>query len=109
MLLSVFERANIINILPKEGNFKTLKTLRKLKEDLSLSEEEVKKWQPSFSEEGIMKWRVLDEEGNQIEQDTDIELSELSIELIAEILRKLDSKKQLKEEHFSLYEKFVAN
>ena len=41
MKLKIIERITLLDILPKEGNFNTLKTLRKLKENISLSEEEV--------------------------------------------------------------------
>jgi len=43
MELTVFERANLLSILPREGNFKTLKTVRKLREAMALSEAENKK------------------------------------------------------------------
>ena len=33
--LSVYERLVLLNILPKEGNFITLKIIRQLREDLS--------------------------------------------------------------------------
>jgi len=42
MKLSVFERLNCLSILPVEGSFFTLKIMRKLREDLSFSEEENK-------------------------------------------------------------------
>lgn len=107
MELTVFERANLLNILPREGNFKTLKTIRKLRENLSLNEEENKKWQPVISDDGKMRWKVTDDAGNPIPQNADIEISELGKEVIIEVLRDLDKQNKLKDEHYTLYTKFV--
>ena len=42
MKLSVFERLILLNVMPKEGDFTTLKIIRNLQEALSFSEEELK-------------------------------------------------------------------
>jgi hypothetical protein len=106
MKLTVLERAILTAILPKEGNFKTLKTVRKLREAVTLSEDEVKKWEPVLTDDK-MTWKVLDDNGNPIPQEADVEISELGEELIREALEKMDKENKLKEEHFTLYEKFV--
>ena len=36
MELSVYDRLILLNILPKEGDFTTLKIVRKLREDLTI-------------------------------------------------------------------------
>jgi len=41
-LLNLGERFALLGILPQEGNFATLKVVRKLRENLSLTEEEMK-------------------------------------------------------------------
>ena len=107
MELTVFERANLVGILPREGNFLTLKRLRLLKEKLSLTDEEHERWQPYVSDEGRMIWRVSDDDGNLIPQEADIEIGELEAEIISDILKGLNDQNKLKEEHMSLYEKFV--
>ncbi len=43
VLLNILERLKLLEILPSEGNYATLKIMRKLRETLSLSEEEFKK------------------------------------------------------------------
>lgn len=108
MILTVFERANLLNILPKEGNFKTLKTVRKLRESLVLTEDEAERWKPQFSDER-MEWLIADDDGNPIPQEADIPITPQGIDVITEILKKLDDKKMLKEEHYSLYEKFMGD
>lgn len=108
MELTVFERAVLLNVLPKEGNFKTLRTVKKLRENLSLSDEEIDKWQPSV-EDGNVWWKVQDDEGNPIPQQAEVEITEHGKEVVREILQKLDKDKKLKMEHYSLYEKFVGD
>jgi hypothetical protein len=109
MELTVFERANLLGILPREGNFLTLKKLRLLKEKLALTDEEQKKWQPKISEEGKMFWRISDDKGNPIPQEAEIEIGELETEIIRETLKRLNEHNKLKEDHLSLYEKFMGD
>ena len=54
MILTVFERAVLSNVLPKEGNITNLKILRALKESLSLSEEENRIYEPKKREKVAM-------------------------------------------------------
>jgi len=56
-----------------------------------------------------MTWRVVDDDGNPIPQEAEIEITEMGMELIKEELKKLDKQSKLKEEHFSLYEKFIED
>ena len=113
MKLTVFERAVLVNVLPKEGNFKTLKTVRKLREDLSLTEEEGELYKVAFlpgdkdSPEGKMTWKTVDDDGTPIPQEKEIEVSKLGSELIQGILEKLNEQGKLTMEHYSLYEKFI--
>ncbi len=101
MKLNTFERLILLNILPKEGDFTTLKIVRKLRESLSFSEAEHKALQ--FKQEGEqVKWLV---EG---EIEKDIVIGEKATDIIVETLKKLDTAKKLKDEHYSLYEKFLG-
>jgi hypothetical protein len=102
MQLNVFDRLVLLNILPKEGNFLTLKIVRSLREDLSFSEDEHKALQ--FHQDGqIMKWQ----------QSADIPkciaIGEKANEIIVEALKKLDKENKLQAEHLSIYERFVEN
>ena len=100
MELSVLERLVLLNLLPQEGNFTTLKLLRKLREELSFNEEEHKTL--SLKQDGDqVRWN----EEAKIVKDVKVEGKMLA--LVVEILTKLDKEDKLRGEHFTLYEKFV--
>ncbi len=110
MLLNIFERASLLEVLPREGNFITLKTLRQLRESLVPTQEEKEMWRPEINEEkGEMTWRMTDEEGNPLPQEVDIEISDSAAEIIKSEFEKLDKKNALKDELFDLYVKFVGD
>jgi hypothetical protein len=99
MLLSVGERLVLLSVLPKEGNFITLKLVRELRENLSFSEDEHKKYK-FRQEEGNVFWENNNDEA-------DIKIGEKAADVIAEALKELDKQKKLKNEHYSIYEKFI--
>lgn len=101
MKLKTFERLVLLNVLPAQGDFTTLKLLRKLRETLSFSEAEHKALQFKKSEDGRIQWLA---EGDV---EKDITIGEKVNDIIVEVLKKLDKEKKLTEEHYSLYEKFV--
>lgn len=109
MKLTIFERANLVNILPREGDFTNMKVVRTLRESLVLSQEENKLYQPTVSEEGRMTWRVADDEGKPIPQEAEIEIGEMATDIIKKTLKKLNDEKVLKEEYLTLYEKFIGD
>ena len=100
MELSIIERLVLLNILPKEGNFLTLKLIRQLRESLSFDEAEIK----------AVNLRQVDE---KVAWDMDkavskkIEIGEKMSDLVVGTLKDLDKEGKLKDEHFSLFEKFV--
>lgn len=98
MKLNVLERLNLLDILPKQGDYTTLKIVRKLRETLSFSEEEHKKYQ-FRQEEGRLFWENDDEK--------DVHIGEMAMDMIQKALKKLDEDKKLTEEQFTLYEKFI--
>ena len=100
MKLDVRERLVLLSVLPQEGNFITLKVVRKLREGLSFSEEELKQY--NFVQgEGTVTW------DDKVEQSKEIEIGEKAMDIIKEALKKLNEDKKLKDEHFSIYEKFI--
>lgn len=100
MELNVFDRLILLNIMPHEGDFTTLKIVRKLREDLSFSEDEHKALE--FKQEnGQVQWK---QEGDK---PKDVTIGEKASDLIADVLKKLDKEKKLQEQHFTLYERFV--
>mgnify|MGYP001590341729 FL=1 len=89
------------SLLPREGDFLTLKVLRNLQGDLSFTEEELAKYN-FVQRDGTVTW------DNKAEQSKEIEMGKKANELIASALSNLNSQKKLRMEHFDLYEKFVG-
>lgn len=101
MELTVKERVVLAGILPKEGDLTTLKIVRKLKEDLSFSEDEHKLL--NFNRDGDQLTWVQDAVG-----PTDIEIGEKAMDVIKGSFRALNNRKLLVDDHIELYDKFVG-
>jgi hypothetical protein len=102
MELTVKERLVLMGMLPKESNFTTLKIMRKLREELSFSEEEHAIIQ--FKQDGPqLSWNF------QANVTKDVPIGDMMMELIKSDLKKLDKDGKLTEDHFSLFEKFVES
>jgi hypothetical protein len=100
--LSVLERLVLLSILPKEGDFTTLKLVRKLRESLSFDEGEHEKLK--FVQDGDqVRWNET------AVPPRHMPIGEKMSDLIQDALKKLNDEKKLREDHFSLYEKFVEN
>jgi len=102
MELQISERLVLLSILPVEGDFTTLKIVRKLRESLSFNEEEHKLYKFK-QEEGKVFW------DNDAGDSKDIDIGEKAQDIIVNALEKLNQDKKLRDEHFSLYEKFVGD
>ena len=98
--LDVRERLVLLSVLPQEGNFVTLKVVRELREGLSFNEDEIKQYK-FVQVEGRVTWY------DKAEQVKEIEIGEKAMDIIKEALKKLNEGKKLKDEHFTIYEKFV--
>ena len=101
MLLNTFDRLILLNVLPKEGDITTLKIIRKLKDDLSFSEEEHTALQFK-NEDGQIMWK----EDADIKKE--IEIGEKATDIIAEALKALNKARKLTEAHISIYERFTG-
>jgi len=102
MKLNTFERLILLAILPREGNFITLKIIRQLREALSFTEEEVKVLKfVQDAEKQMTTWNL------DADKPKEINMGEKATDLIVEALKKLDKGMKLTDQHFELYEKFV--
>lgn len=131
--LNVLERTVLLGLLPKEGTFQNLKSLRILREELSFNDEENKKLQFRVKDQ-MLTWNNTalksKETGQYVNAPTDVlqkmmltepekydaEQScpekEIAVtgnleEIIVKALTKLDKDEKITEEHYSLYEKFM--
>ena len=99
MELSVVERLILMNLLPNEGTYVNLKLVRVAREELSFSDEEVRAL--GFVQDGDqVKWNM---EANILK---DVRLGEVVTLMVIDSLKKLDEEGKLKNDHFSLFEKF---
>ena len=100
--LTVLERLVIGTLLPKETNFTTWKIVNDLKNDIALTESELKtlNMKPNPEGEGIIaNWGDVPEK--------EIVFGEVAEKMIIDALKKLDSENKLLEEHLTVYQKFV--
>jgi hypothetical protein len=101
MLLSVFERLILLNIMPKEGDITTLRIIRKLKDDLSFSEEEHAALELK-NDNGNIAWK------SEADIPKEIEIGEKAADIISDSLKKLNKEKKLTESHIPIYDRFVS-
>ena len=97
--LTLSDRFALLGILPVEGSFATLKIVRKLREQMSLTEAEIK------------EHKVV-QQGDQItwnngEKTTEMEFGEFAENMIKNQLKKMNETNKLEDRHFVIYEKFV--
>jgi hypothetical protein len=102
MELSMMERLMILDLLPPEGSYVTLKVTRQTIDKVGFTDQEIKAWNIR-QEDNLVKWDT------EKSHDTEIDIGEKAKELIAEQLKKMSEDKKLTQQHFSLYEKFVGD
>ena len=100
MKLDVRERLTLLDILPREGDFTTIKIVRELREQLSFSAEEHESYAFKHTEDGQLTWAV------DAEQDRDFIFPTMARRIIEDALQKADKGKKLTVDHVSTYEKF---
>jgi len=101
MELNIVERMILIQILPREGDFVTLKIVRDLQGVVGFSEEEYKEFELREVENGTYAWNS---KGNLPKE---IPIGEKATDIIVDALKKLNNEKKLTEHMVSLYEKFI--
>ena len=92
----------ILNMLPtQKGDILMIKALRKFREDLSPTPEEVKDYNIKLHEDGRLTWE------NAVPKEIDV--PDILRERVASVLRDLSSREVLGEEHLPLWEKFIGD
>jgi len=105
MILEIQERLALMDLLPKEGDYAALKTLRRSREMLSFTPEELEELEFSNPEPSILKWNIQ----KAAKMGRDIPVDEWTTNTVREILIKMSSEKKLTDQLFVLYEKFVVH
>jgi len=100
MNLSVLERLVLLKILPKEGDFASLKILTNLRLSLSFTEDEMKEW-------GIAGDAATNRTSWQVDGIVDIPIGEKATDTIVEAFKKLNREKKLSVDDMTAYEKFI--
>lgn len=99
--LTVPERIHVLNLIPKEGSFITLKAIRDLQSKIGFTAEEVSELDIKETN-GIVEWN---EKGN-IEKV--FNLVDVEAEIIRKELRIKDANGTINMGLFSVYEKFMC-
>ena len=101
MKLNIKDRLVLLNTLPPEGNFATLKIVHELKMALAPSEEEAKAIGLVQEAEQI-RWNPT----KDVEKD--IPIGKVARGVIETALKRLDAEQKLTPDHLGLYERFVV-
>ena len=100
MELLVWERFKLLQTLPERGDYVTIKIVRKLREDLSFSEEEIEELQ--FKQDGErMMWNP------EAKQTKEFQFGPKATNIIAEALKGVSKREMLDGALLVLFEKFV--
>jgi len=103
--LNMWERLLAAGVLPGEDNLVTLRLIRKMKERLSPSPEEIDrcKMVPNEDGRGLKTW-----DNPEMLKTVELEFHEKEVELVKKAIEKLDSQKKCLDPHIEVYEKFVG-
>lgn len=90
MELKILDKIMITSILPFEGNIKTLIIVKDLKDKISLTQDELLKYDIQATENGGIKWNKEGEDAIFTIEFTELEKNEIKC-----ALKKLDSENKL--------------
>ena len=108
MILDVHERLALMNLLPAQEDYKALKTIRRAREMLSFTPEEMKILEMVTKPGADGKQNVTWDNDKVHEVVKDCPIDEYTTNLFRDELAKLDDKHKLTEQTTSIYEKFVV-
>ena len=100
MKLNVMERLLLINMLPEKGNAVTLRIVSQLRERLSFTEADIKKYDIVAEGEQV-RWNI-----EQAEEEAEIKIGAVAHKVIVDTLTELDTNEELELQHLSLLDKF---
>jgi hypothetical protein len=107
MKLEVHERIALLQILPKEGDYAALKTLRRAREMLSFTPEEIQLYEITSGIGPDGKPQTSWNSRKAAENIKECPVDEYTTNLIRDALQDLSKKRKLTDDQYSLYEKFI--
>ena len=107
MLLEVHERIGLLNLLPTKEDFKALKTIRETREILAFQPDEIEGLNLKNQTTADGTPQVVWDSAKAGEYTKELPIPRYAEELFREKLIQLNSKHELTEALFSLYEKLV--
>jgi len=103
MQLGIVERITLLQILPQQGDFLTLRILHELRQALSFTEQETEEFGLEIDpDKQLVRWN------QKATREADIPIGPMAASLVVGTLRDLDKAAKLTENHLSLYEKFCS-
>jgi len=106
MILTVAERLTLLGLLPNESNYPGVKEIFRLKQLLSLTDDESKEINV---QQGEMPGTIMWDQEKALGLNADIAMGEWITEVIRGELRDLNEDYKLTPEVMSLYEKFIQD
>jgi len=100
--LEVHERLALLNLLPTKSGYAGLKSIRKAKEIISFTPEEVEYYE-LVHDSGQTKWSS----SKAVQRVLDAPMEEYIVDLVRQKLSEMERKQELTEQYISIYEKFV--
>jgi hypothetical protein len=101
--LTVKQRIDLQSILPKEGDYTTIKMVRVLRESLSFNQEEHDKLKFVTKSNGGIEW-----DGTKADECTkEINIPEVIVSQIKKILETANTSKKMRETHIDFWEMFM--
>jgi hypothetical protein len=109
MKLEVHERIVLVSLLPSEGDYAALKTIRRAKEMLAFTPDEMKYYEFSdvIGPDGKPNVHWSPEKASKAVKDCPID--EYTTNLIRDKLADMNKRLKLTDQYMSLYEKFVVD
>lgn len=96
--MTIPERLHTMGILPKEGNFLTLRVTRELIAKIGFSADEIKIFEIT-EENGLVQWNA------EINTNVAIDFLDSELDIIKKELLRMDAESRLNMNLFSVYEK----
>lgn len=106
MKLEIHERLALLEILPQQGDYAELQALRKAREIISFTQDEMKFYEMKRDKE-TNQWNWDGTKASQ--QVLDAPIEQYIVETVRKALSEMDNDHKLTELYMSLYEKFIIS